>query len=807
MKKTTILFLFLLVSLFVSNFSFSQNIDAVSAVYADKYQQEKIHIQFDKSIYNKGETIWFKAYLMAANDLSDFSRNFYVDFFDNNGKLLRHIVSPLLHSSAKGQFDIPEKYSGQMLHVRAYTKWMMNFDTDFLYNKNIAIFQPNTKPSIIKPITTCQFFPEGGELLEGVSSKIAFMATDQSGKPISIGGVVKNSKGEMISDSKTQALLIMTPSHDGMGNFNFIPKIGETYTAFYTDEFGKQATAILPTAKADDASINVQPMPSKVAVLISRTEIATDINKTLNLIASFNQQIVYRAKVRLTDKMVTQAEIPTAQLPSGLLQITLFNSNWQPIAERVTFVNNHNYQFNPEIIKDTIDLEKRALNVIEINVPDTLAANLSVAITDAALTDDNKNNIVSQLLLCGDIKGFINNPAYYFSNNSDSIAQQLDLVMLTHGWRKYDWASIANGKMPSLIYPKEQDLITLKGKVSNINKILSDQEIFLILQGKERRDKQALPPLKIKPDGIFEQPGMIFFDTIKVFYQILDNKKLARRAETTMETNLLSSPNSLPKNSFANYNIGFVDTAQLAYNHHLEIERANLEKFYKGDLLHNVTVTAYQKKPVDILDEKYATGMFAAGDARKFDFMNDPSSKYAYNLFTYLQQVLPGVQVHNDRTGQPAGLRWRGANVALYVDEFRSNAQIVNTLVMNDIAYVKVFDPPFFGNFGGSGGAVAIYTRRGGDIQNRPGMVDFTTLAGYTPYKEFFVPNYEMTSSENNRPDLRTTIYWVPYVLTTKGNQKIKLRFYNNDITKKIKVIMEGVNADGKLARVEEVLE
>ena len=119
----------------------AQKIDSTLEKYANDYSQEKIHIHFDKGIYDKGETIWFKAYILTGIDLSDCSKNFYVDWFDDKGNLISHTVSPMFQSSARGQFSIPADYKGKFIHVKAYTQWMLNFDTAFLYNKDVKINQ------------------------------------------------------------------------------------------------------------------------------------------------------------------------------------------------------------------------------------------------------------------------------------------------------------------------------------------------------------------------------------------------------------------------------------------------------------------------------------------------------------------------------------------------------------------------------------------------------------------------------------------------------------------------------------------
>ena len=110
-----------------------------------------------------------------------------------------------------------------------------------------------------------------------------------------------------------------------------------------------------------------------------------------------------------------------------------------PLAERITYINNQEYLFNAEMNVEHWGLNKRARDEISITVPDSIAASFSVAVTDAGIDADSSDNIISHLLLTGDLKGQVYDPSYYFSNNSDSLSQQLDLVMLTHGWRRFKW--------------------------------------------------------------------------------------------------------------------------------------------------------------------------------------------------------------------------------------------------------------------------------------------------------------------------------------------------------------------------------
>lgn len=780
---------------------FAQKIDSVLNIYSNQFQQEKVHIHFDKTVYNKGETIWYKAYILAGSELTDYSRNFYVDWFDASGKLLKHSMVPIFESSAKGQFDIPANYSGHSLHIRAYTQWMLNFDSAFLFNKDILVSQPKSlKETVITPITTLQFFPEGGDLLADLDSKVAFKAVDQFGKPVKLSGALKDSKGVLIDSFITE--------HDGMGSILFHPAVNEIYTASWIDEFGFSNSTSLPSVKSNGANIQVQQLLSKAIVLTQRTKIVDEGLNVLYLIASMNQHLLFKAKVNLTNSNVSIAEIPTEKLPTGVMQITLFNANWLPIAERVVFINNHSHQFNPNITTPVKDLGKRGKNVIEINVPDTIISNLSLAVTDAGLSADNENTIISQLLLCGEIKGYVHDPAYYFSSDADSVLQHLDLVMLTHGWRRYKWDEIVKGKLPDIRFQRDRDYIRISGKIfggTNIG-IAPDQKILLMLVAKDSSKQTLILP--VKEDGSFVQGGVVFFDTLQVFYQYLGNKKLANRTELVFQNGLLTKERNLIDKSMATpYLWQGSDSVQLAKSRMFADEKTRLEKLAKSTTLADVTVRTRLKKAVDILDEKYASGMFSgANDGYQFDILSDPRAQSSIDIFHYLQGMIPGLQI-NFNEGTPT-LSWRGGQPELFLDEMRTYSDVLNSMPMSDIAYIKVFRPPFFGAMGGgAGGAVAIYTRKGNDMKSSPGHgLSFKLLEGYSAYKQFYSPDYSSPVSDF-LPDLRTTLYWNPYILTDATNHKLKFEYYNNDISKKLRVVLEGMNADGKLARVEKLIE
>jgi hypothetical protein len=153
------------------------------------------------------------------------------------------------------------------------------------------------------------------------------------------------------------------------------------------------------------------------------------------------------------------------------------------------------------------------------------------------------------------------------------------------------------------------------------------------------------------------------------------------------------------------------------------------------------------------------------------------------------------------------GLNWRDGSPDLFINEIPSDAGAIMELSMNEVAYIKVFRPPFMAASGsGPSGAIVIYTKKGQDIKtdNVKGL-RYTLVSGYTKYKEFYQPDYSTLQSKYT--DARSTLYWNPYILTDKKNKSVKFDFYNNDVSTKFRIILEGVNANGKLARVEKIIE
>lgn len=774
----------------------AQRLDSTLAVYAQKYQSERTYLHYDKSSYFPGETIWFKAYLMEGIFPAEESKTFYIDWVDDQGKVLSHTVSPVVDAVTSGQFDVPDSYKGNFIHVRAYTKWMLNFDSSFHYQKDIRILakaKPTAPADKNVANTTIHFFPEGGEIISGIRNKIAFKATDEWGNPVKLKGSVQSNTGTFVDSLRTL--------HDGMGFFFLQPEAGKTYAAKWIDEKKAQHTTPLPASKPEGLAMQVSLAGTKRQIIVTRTDNTPSLN-TVHLVGTMQQQMVFKADIDLSASPGATRVIPTEMLPSGIVVITLFDGSWNAVAERVTFINNHEYSFPAELNVEHWGLSKRARNEIQIKIPDSIVTNLSIAITDAAIEKDTNNTIISHLLLTSDLKGKVHNPAYYFSGKEDLLQQHLDLVMLTNGWRRFKWENIVKGKLPQISYPRDTSYLALSGKLYGMPQggLKNGNSLIMFVKEKDSSSKMVMMP--VSANGSFADPEFVFFDTLQVYTQ---PTKSLNGADMRFMENRLSALNYASRKNVIPYLLN--DTAGSFRHYQLADENARLFESVKGKTLETVIVKGTTKSPVQVLDEKYASGLFKSGDGYQFDLVNDQTSMGAMNIFSYLQGRVAGLQIN--ATGGNVSMQWRGGTPEVFLDEIRTDASMISSVPISDIAYVKVFRPPFIGAIGGgSGGAIAIYTRKGNDMKPSPEKgLNSHVVTGYTPIREFYAPNYSTFNLRNEQRDLRTTLYWNPNLTTAPKKSVIRFSFYNNDVSQAFRVVLEGMSKDGQLIHLEQILE
>lgn len=752
--------------------------------YGEKYEAEKAYLHYDKPAYTAGETIWFKAYLFQGLFPAGMTKTFYLDWLDEKGNLLFHSVCPVYEASAIGQFDIPLDYKGNSIHVIGYTRWMMNFDTAFLYKKDIRIFSTQTSTTKIqKPIPSIRFFPEGGNAITGIKNKIAFKANDQWGRPIKVDVELETDNGNSVGHFQSQ--------HDGMGYFYFVPDSGIKYYAKWVDETGEKHRTVLPDSDLAGINMNVESKEGNTYFVLTRSEGVEDNLKEGFVLGTMNQQMVFSTHFNLKQINSILKKIPVSQLPDGILTITVFDKETIPVAERIIFINNNQYSFTPHVSVNKPGLEKRALNEILIDVSDTLIANLSLSVVDASFGRDSSENIFSSLLMTADIRGTIHNPAYYFSNTNDSVKQHLDLVMLTNGWRRINWFDLKkNNKAINIKQQRDIEYLVLSGSVNEVRKSKSTPENLIMLV-RQSDSSSSIVYAPIDQQGSFKDTGFVFFNTMDVFYQF-GKSSIYKFADIDFMKERLQAMVSDKKKKPNYYNPFFLDSFAMKYKTAFDNWQAFDE--FKGKILETVTVRTTIKSHLEILEEKYTNGLFKGSNSRSFDLISNPPRYKYQELLTFLRQQVSAIWLNDP---------------VYYIDEMLVDKEIMNSFYVSDVAYIKTFPAPFWGNsFARDRGAIAIYLRDDLDVPFVQGKgMGHKKISGYSEIREFYSPNYSAIETKEEKTDLRTTLLWEPMILTEPGNSKKIISFYNNDVTKRYRIIIEGFNKDGKLAHFEKLIE
>jgi hypothetical protein len=780
-------------------------IDSLLAIMEKAFPQERIYVQFDRPYYNSGETIWFKAYVFSGNQPSLFSNTLYAELIDEKGKVLQRKTIPVLGAGGASDFALPDTMRSSLVYIRAYTPWMLNFDSSFLYLKPIRIIgaQANKADKTKKePVVSLQFFPEGGDLVEGVESRVAFKATDDQGFPVAV-------KGDIV-DSKTQKIITFSDTHDGMGYFSLQPAANENYKAVWKDSKGAVRETPLPPAKSSGVVLSIFKTGNNLTYSLNRSENVPADQRVYQVVAHMQQATVYMARINLSGKTKVVAPIPYDELQDGIMQVTLFSADNRPLAERIVFVNNNNYFFNTDLHSKEKSFVKKGKNVLQIDIGDTLITNLSISVTDASATTAvrEEENIFSHVLLSSDIKGYVYNPAYYFSSTADSVQANLDLVMMTHGWRRFKWEDVVAEKWPVIKnYP--QPFITVNGQVLGLlSSDLVGRGLALILQTKKNNTQFLNVP--ISPKGEFSINNLLFYDTAKIYYQ-LDNdkgKKLTSTASFNFKNSFIVLPDKPVKDLLPSLKPVIPDSSAEKRNERLaKLRREEFVEGQKVKLLEGVEVVARQKSIEQKMDEQYTSGFFSGGDGYTFVVENDPLAKSSISVLDYLQGKVAGLQI--TATGPSGGnLSWRGGTPSLFVNEMNADVSLIQSTPMSDVALIKVFRPPFFGaTGGGAGGAIAVYTKKGASANNNVKGLDFISVAGYSNIREFYSPDYSSPAADKDKNDFRATLYWNPFLIFDKLNRRILIPFYNNDNCKKMRVVIEGINEIGKLTREEKYFE
>lgn len=399
--------------------------------------RELLYLQTDKGIYETGEDLWFKTYTLDAQSLalSDRSKTLFVEMLNAKDSIVWQEKYPILSGIAGGHIYVNKDLKEGDYRIHAYTHFSFLNDTlRPVYPKKIRVIKSiaykgtNTPQEKDQPVARFSFFPEGGYLVDGIPTKVAFKALDAKGMPAKVAG-------RLLENGKDIAKLESV--HDGMGFVFILPIKGASYKAVLSD--GRE----FPFAEVVSSGLSVhlrKQTDEYLEFLLSQPKGAAA--QAIKLEGKMRGGLCCTATGTLSERL--KIRIPLKEFPmQGIAEFTLYNADGQPMAERLVYVHPER-KLHIELNTDSARYFTRGKGKLNVKVTDEagnpVQAHLGLSIFDRAYQNElNPENMLSYCYLSTEIKGNIHNPAYYFDSNNKDRQAALDLLLLTQGWRRYVW--------------------------------------------------------------------------------------------------------------------------------------------------------------------------------------------------------------------------------------------------------------------------------------------------------------------------------------------------------------------------------
>lgn len=839
--------------------SYVQNVYQFSQIC----QQEKVYLHFDNTAYFQGDIIWFSAYVVNATTQTPAqSKVLYVELLSPNGVVLKQLKLKVENGQAHGSFPLVETpieearaLRGVMAlpsgfyEVRAYTRTMLNFDEAGVFSRVFPVYEAPKKegdysnPAMkrwdnpyeqLRPETdkaktiNMTFYPEGGSLVMGVENRVAFKAMDENGMGVAVKGNVQVDKDE--------APIPFTTTHDGMGYFDIVPtKKRHTVDVAYGD---KIHTFRLPEADEEGYALRVDN---------SRAE---HIRGQLSGYAGCQDELlgvmlICRGAVSYFDTIsIKQGRalfvVPKENLPTGIHQLHLFNAAGELFAQRHVFVNNGIAAGEVRVTASATQYApfEQVKMSVKTSLPDgtPMPATISMAVRDRQnLGTIYEDNVMTNMLLSSELKGYIHSPEFYFADTSPVHVQALDLLMMVQGWTRYNWHKMARVE-PFYIKHYVEDGLVIDGYVLNRmkDKPIEGATVKMRLYSPDRSQTQETSVITDE-NGSFGFSVEEFDGKWDMFLSVFKDGK---EQDCRLKLDRASRPTVRAYTLTDTYLTDDVATAD-----DIEVERLSNEPSLQADpdsvfLLDNVDIYG-RKKYVDYLT-------FKAYDAEEDTEFHLDQGNYTYMVRDYLTEKGYNIDYSRYTGVMPETITTREEMMSWALEQCPINNRRVLWYLHNedsewmkqsytpgfdiDMADVKsiiVYDSPFdyhqipvvrdvltieqleeleqskdAGDFMFSRGLyvvdISMYPK--GLRRSKVKGQRQTSFRGYSEVPDFYAPEYPDGPIQGD-VDYRRTLYWNPS-LTTDAEGAASVEFYNNSYSKEFSVSAEGISAGGVVLRL-----
>lgn len=739
--------------------------------------KEKIFVHTDKNFYLAGEINWFKIYNTDAifQKPVDISKVAYVEILDTANKPILQAKVALKQGEGQGSFYLPQSLVSGIYKFRAYTNWMKNFDADDYFEKRITIInlQKSTNTLTPKQISyDVQFFPEGGDMVNGLQSRIAFKAMASNGNSYAFTGYLLDGKDTLVR---------FAPIHAGMGDFMFTPAAGHIYKTLIKTNDGNTFIKELTGALSSGYTVQLNDeTEGDISV-----KVQTNINNTTKnfLVVHGNLSIKFAAEglIKNGSNIFT---VKKSVLPDGVSYFTVFNEQMQPVCERLYFkkpvqhldldVHTDQPSYNTRN-KVNIDItaENKTLNA------DAVTLSMSVYRLDSLQTTD-ENTIEHYLLLDSDVKGNIENLSWYFTATDTETRKPLDLLMLTNGWRRLKWDDIMQNKKPLLRFVPEFNGHIITGRVINPSNGLvhANLESYLSVPGSTSAFYT----------GESDSTGSVRFE-VRNFY---GSANIITQTDPLSDSNCVVEINDPFSKNFSPVSLPAfnkpLDRLHTLLDQSISMQVQNIyirEKLKQFDFPAGVDSAAYYKKP-DLT--------YMLDDYTRFTSMEEVLREYV----SFVNVVRKNGVVHFPVLNLPAkemftedpmltldGVPVFNFNRFLEFDPLKIKSMevitqryILGNAMFSGIVDCKTYNPSLSNYEFGPHVLVLDYE-------------------GLQMEREFYSPSYNNTiAASTHIPDFRNVLQWDPHI-KLQGNNSATLSFYTSDLPGKYVVVVQGISYNG----------
>ena len=759
-------FLFISTILQAQTFTVTQIKDAFTK-RLENTPKEFTYIHTDREIYLAGEEVLFKIYLITYPliDTSALSKVCYIYLCNNDGKIVQTQVLKVKDKSSYGVLAIPKTMDKGEYYMVATTMWMQNFNNKTGHFKKISILKPSAEKAQ-KPLKKAKdieigFFPESGNLVNGVDQKIGVRSLDENGESVDITVNIKNSKEVVLQTFNTGIL--------GLTTFILNTEAGEVYTAeciYSQEKITKKVN--LPVASATTPTLTVN---NQKKIFIQLNVPGAQSNEKYFIVGSTNGMLIFAEEFDST-KSERLLAINKTNLPAGILTLHLVNSKAQIIAQRFVWVGNNSGFIQPTLsFTKAINKKKREKGEVNIDFLKNIDANISISVSRKNWSDTNQLNIfqyTQMLAALGNSIDFNKTILQQILNDKNSF----DDFLIVNGWRKFTPIEVSADE--PLKYSNENG-IYVAGKITKSQSktaVPSSKLDLFVLNTDSSKYIYSEPTNK---EGEFIFRDMSVSKNSNIFYSATNLLKGNALVDVTFYKHFTDTLNNfnLPKNGIA------IERSDLLYLNTFESNK------FKD--LQEVRVVSKRTSEIEKFDREYVSALFENAD-QSIILKNEFAT---LSIWQVLQRSISGITIANTDSGRTVNFnRYLGADafsengagsVQFFLNEQPVSQFEIEGLLPVDIAYIKVYKGGLGYVLGAPRGGIAFYTVKGKNMNDwrDKGFTKFE-IKGYDPEYKIYNMQYSNDNILNTDLDYRPTLYWMP-VKIVKNQQKINISYFSDD--------------------------